>query len=247
MADDNGGKKPGVQAPEEDIAQYRDTIKNESLASYYAAVTRMDAKIGEVLEAIDRSGEKDNTIVMFLSDNGGSGNGGNAPLRGSKSTMWEGGLRVPFIVRWPGRVPAGLVNNEFLTSLEILPTLLAATGASAPENVILDGFDMWPVLRGKQPSPRREMFWQKRSDKAARVGNWKWLDSAKGQGLYDLTNDLGESNDLSKKCPTSRKWSKTVSWHGARRWTKRSHAGHFAITEHRLARTFSDLLCPIIA
>ncbi len=201
LADDNGGKKPGVQAPEEDIAQYRGTVKNESLASYYAAVTRMDAKIGEVLEAIDRSGQKNNTIVMFLSDNGGSGNGGNAPLRGSKSTMWEGGLRVPFIVRWPGHVPAGSVNNEFLTSLEILPSLLAATGASAPENVILDGFDMWPVLRGKQPSPRREMFWQRRSDKAARVGNWKWLESAKGQGLYDLTNDLGESNDLSQKMP----------------------------------------------
>ncbi len=115
---------------------------------------------------------------MFLSDNGGSGNGGNAPLRGSKSTIWEGGLRVPFIVRWPGHVPAGLVNNEFLTSLEILPTLLAATGASAPENVTLDGFDMWPVLRGKQPSPRREMFWQRRSDKAARVGNWsRWAMS----------------------------------------------------------------------
>ncbi len=113
--------RPG---PEEDIAQYRGTVKNESLASYYAAVTRMDAKIGEVLEAIDRSGQKNNTIVMFLSDNGGSGNGGNAPLRGSKSTMWEGGLRVPFIVRWPGHVPAGLVNNGFLTSLEILPSLL---------------------------------------------------------------------------------------------------------------------------
>ncbi len=60
---------------------------------------------------------------------------------------------------------------------------------------------MWPVLSGKQPSPRREMFWQRRSDKAARVGNWKWLESAKGQGLYDLTNDLGESNDLSQKMP----------------------------------------------
>jgi arylsulfatase A-like enzyme len=201
LADDNGGKKPGVQAPEDEIAKYRDITRDENLARYYAAVTCMDAKIGEVLDAIDRAGETDNTIVMFLSDNGGSGNGGNAPLKGSKSTMWEGGLRVPFIVRWPDHVPAGIVIDEFLTSLEIVPTLLAATGASAPQDVILDGFDMWPILRGEQPSPRSEMFWQRRSDKAARVGNWKWLDSAKGKGLYNLANDLGETHDLSKEMP----------------------------------------------
>jgi arylsulfatase A-like enzyme len=136
-----------------------------------------------------------------MSDNGGSGNGGNAPLRGSKSTMWEGGLRVPFIMRWPGKVPAGKVTDEFLTTLEIVPTLLAATGAATPTKVTLDGFDMLPVLRGEKPSARTEMFWQRRADKAARVGQWKWLDSAKGKGLYDLATDPGETNDLSQENP----------------------------------------------
>jgi arylsulfatase A-like enzyme len=115
--------------------------------------------------------------------------------------MWEGGLRVPFIARWPGKLPAGKVTDEFLTSLEFLPTFCAISGAKPPEGVKLDGFDMMPVLRGEMKSPRKEMFWQRRGDKAARVGNWKWLESTKGNGLYDLSTDIGEKHDLSKEKP----------------------------------------------
>jgi arylsulfatase A-like enzyme len=193
--------KEGVQAPEKYVALYRDQLKNEKLARYYGAVTRMDEAIGALLKQLAELGLEQNTLVLFLSDNGGSGNGGNAPLKGSKSTMWEGGLRVPFIARWPGHLPAGRVTDEFLTSLELFPTLCAATGARPPQGVKLDGFDMMPVLRGEQKSPRREMFWQRRADKAARVGNWKWLESAKGNGLYDLNSDIGEKHDLSKEKP----------------------------------------------
>jgi len=176
-------------------------VKDEKLAGYYGAVTCMDDAIGAVMDAVEKAGQTQNTIWIFMSDNGGSGNGGNAPLKGSKSTMWEGGLRVPFIFVWPGRAPAGKVTDEFLTALEIVPTLLAATGAPAPEGVVMDGFDMLPVLRGEMKSPRGEMFWQRRGDKAARIGQWKWLESAKGRGLYDLSTDLGESEDLSKEKP----------------------------------------------
>ncbi len=201
LAEDNGGEKPGVQAPEEEIEKYRGIIDNPRLARYYAAVTRMDSVIGEVLDALEEAGVADETIVMFFSDNGGSGNGGNEPLRGSKSTMWEGGLRVPFLMRWPGRIPAGSVVDGLLTSLEILPTVLAACGAEPPEGMVLDGFDMLPVLRGEEASPRTEMFWQRRSDKAARVGHWKWIEAAKGSGLFDLSQDIGETRDLSEQYP----------------------------------------------
>lgn len=195
-------KKPeGVQAPEKYVAMYRGKVEDERLARYCGAVTCMDEAIGALMEAVEKAGQKENTIFVFMSDNGGSGNGGNAPLKGSKSTMWEGGLRVPFIMRWPGKLPAGKVTDEFLTSLELVPTLLAATGAKAPDGVKLDGFDMLPVLRGEAKSSRREMFWQRRSDNAARFENWKWLESAKGKGLYDLSADLGERNDLSKEQP----------------------------------------------
>lgn len=201
---EEGGKKvaEGVQAPERYVAMYRGKVKDERLARYCGAVTCMDEAIGAVMEAVEKAGQTENTLVVFLSDNGGSGNGGNAPLRGQKSTMWEGGLRVPFILRWPGgKVPAGKVTDEFLTSLELVPTLLAAAGAKGPEGVKLDGFDLLPVLRGEVKSPRKEMFWQRRGDKAARVENWKWVESGKGGGLYDLSKDLGEKMDLSGERP----------------------------------------------
>jgi arylsulfatase A-like enzyme len=192
------GKKTGagVQAPEKYVAMYRGKV-DKKIERYCGAVTCMDDAIGELMKNLRETGKDKSTLIMFMSDNGGSGNGGNAPLKGSKGTMWEGGLRVPFIAWWPGHLPAGKVTDEFLTALEILPTFLAVSGAKAPEGVKLDGFDMLPVLRGEKKSPREAMFWQRRGDKAARVGNWKWLDSAKGQGLYDLSKDLGEKNDLS--------------------------------------------------
>lgn len=201
LAEDNGGVKPGVQAPEAYVAPYRAAGVNEAVARYFGAVTRMDEAIGRVLDAIEAAGQTTNTLVVFLSDNGGSGNGGNAPLRGHKGTMWEGGLRVPFLARWPGRLPAGTVTDAFLTSLEIVPTLLAAIGAPPPPGVHLDGFDMLPVLRGERPSPRREMFWQRRGDRAARVDNWKWVRAKDGGGLFDLSTDIGEMRDLSAEKP----------------------------------------------
>lgn len=191
----------GVQAPEKYVAMYRGKVKDERLARYCGAVTCMDEAIGAVMEAVEKAGQGENTLVVFLSDNGGSGNGGNTPLRGQKSTMWEGGLRVPFILRWPGKVPAGKVTDEFLTSLELVPTLLAAAGAEEPNGVKMDGFNLLPVLKGEAKSPRKEMFWQRRGDKAARFENWKWVESEKGGGLYDLSTDLGEKKDLSAEKP----------------------------------------------
>ena len=190
----------GVQAPEEYVAPYRGKVKDERLARYCGAVTCMDAAIGAVMALLEETKQAEDTLVLFLSDNGGSGNGGNAPLRGHKSTMWEGGLRVPFIAWWPGRLPAGRVTDEFLTSLEILPTLAAAAGATPDPAIRLDGFDMTPVLRGEKSSSRTEMFWQRRGDRAARVGTWKWVDGPSG-GLFDLATDLGETRDLSKEKP----------------------------------------------
>jgi len=197
--DEKGGI--GVQAPEKYVAMYRDKLKSEKLAAYYGAVTCMDDAIGALMKELTDLGLEKNTLVLFLSDNGGAGNGGNEPLRGQKTTMWEGGLRVPFIARWPGHLPEGKVTDEFLTALEILPTLCAATGATPPAGVKLDGFDMAPVLRGDQKSPRKEMFWQRRGEKAARVGDWKWCEMPKGGGLFDLTSDIGEKHDLSAEKP----------------------------------------------
>jgi arylsulfatase A-like enzyme len=197
----NPKSRAGVQAPDEYVAKYADAMLPENLKRYYAAVTCMDEAIGEVLSLLRELKQEENTLVIFQSDNGGSGNGGNAPLRGNKSTLWEGGLRVPFIARWPGRIPPGRVSDEFLTTLELMPTLAAAAESPTPSGVVLDGYNMLPTLAGKSPSPRKEMFWEFRGQKAARVGNYKWLESQQGNGLFDLSSDIGEKQDLSARRP----------------------------------------------
>ena len=115
--------------------------------------------------------------------------------------MFEGGLRVPCIVRWPGTIPPGAVGNEFLTSMEIFPTLCKAVGATPPKDLILDGYDMADVLRGKKKSPRKEMYWQRRGERAARVGSYKWIESKNASGLFDLEADISEETDLSANHP----------------------------------------------
>jgi arylsulfatase A-like enzyme len=170
---------------------------------YRAAVTCMDASIGKMLALLEKKKILNNTIVIFFSDNGGSGGADNAPLRGHKSQTWEGGIRVPCLIRWPeGEVPANSVNDEFLTSLELFPSFASATGATLPENVPLDGYDWWSTVKGKTKSPRSEMFWKRQNLIGARVGNWKWVDmGGKSGGLFDLAADIGEKRDLSQQRP----------------------------------------------
>lgn len=191
----------GVQAPEGAIRLYPDHDPKAPRTKYMACVTHMDQAIGDLLDLLKRLGKEEETLVIFFSDNGGGGPVDNRPLRGRKGQMFEGGLRVPCIVRWPGHVPAGDTSDAFLTSLEVFPTLIAASGAKPPEGVVLDGFDMLPVLQGKAPSPRSEMFWERRLDHAARVGPYKWVESEAGTGLFDLSADVGEKQDLSSTKP----------------------------------------------
>lgn len=175
--------------------------KQKARLEYLASITCMDDAIGEVLGLLDEYELADNTLVVFFSDNGGSGIADNSPLRGRKGLMFEGGIRVPFIARYPGRIPADSVSNEFLTALELFPMFAQLAGAKLPEDIVYDGFDMLPVLTGEKKSERTEMFWERRGDRAARVGNYKWVQSKRGTGLYDLSSDIGEKHDLSAENP----------------------------------------------
>lgn len=168
---------------------------------FVASVTCMDEAIGEILELLDTYQLEENTIVIFFSDNGGGGGSDNGLLRGGKGQMFEGGLRVPCIIRYPARIDAGQTSDAFLTTLEILPTLLQACDVSIPANLKLDGHDMMATLAKSAPSPRDAMFWQRRDNKAARVGRWKWVESDRGSGLFDLDQDTGEHHDLSRTHP----------------------------------------------
>ena len=182
-----------------EIAEVRNPASRR--LEYLASITEMDAAIGDVLARLEKYGLADNTIVIFFSDNGGGGGSDNTPLKGHKAQMWEGGIRVPCLVKYSPKIRPNTVTDAFLTSLEVVPTLLALTGTTLPDGVVIDGHDMLPALANGAASPRSTMFWKRRGDKAARVGQWKWVDTPKGGGLFDLSVDIGEQNDLTKKRP----------------------------------------------
>lgn len=177
---------------------------------YRAAVTAMDASIGKVLKQLESEGSLDNTIVIFFSDNGGSGGADNSPLRGRKAQVWEGGIRVPCLVRWPdGDVPAGSTSDAMLSSLEVFPSLLVAADMDSRIGVVLDGKDWWPALRSssnaapqKRYAVRDSMFWKRRDHRAARIGDWKWLKVGDSPPeLYNLADDIGEAKNLATSQP----------------------------------------------
>jgi arylsulfatase A-like enzyme len=195
-------KEKDVQAPDD---YTRPTYPNRDPANkrtkYMACVSYMDDCIGQILDRLDQLKLADDTLVIFFSDNGGGGPCDNTPLRGHKAQMFEGGLRVPFIVRFPGRIPAGAVSHEFLSTLELFPTFTKLAGGELPKGVTLDGYDMLDTLAGKAKSPRTELFSERRSDQAARVGKYKWFKQGKVEGLFDLEADIGETHDLSTQKP----------------------------------------------
>ena len=192
-------EKTGVQAPKEFAAMYPESM-TEKRRIYLGCITCMDTRIGEIMAELDKLGVAENTLIIFTSDNGGTSKEANGPLRGRKGQLSEGGIRVPCVARWPGRIPAGTVKHDLLTTLEFFPTLVAAA-AKLPAGVKLDGYDMLDLLAGSSASPRNEMFWEHQQDHAVRIGRYKWVDAPQGKGLYDLTSDMGEKHDLSQDKP----------------------------------------------
>lgn len=177
-------------------------------AELAATVEAADAAIGRVLGALDRLGLAQNTLVVFTSDNGGMP-GEVSPLRGSKGLLYEGGIRVPGAVRWPGVVKPGLTVDEPVLSMDFYPTILAATGTPQPKQPV-DGIDLGPVLRTGTPSGRKAVFWhfpcfigRGEPMSMARAGDFKLIHKFDGPvfELYDLGNDPSESKDLSKAQP----------------------------------------------
>jgi arylsulfatase A-like enzyme len=192
--------KKAPQAPEKYVRMYGES-RGGSKAEYLALITQLDEAVGSLLDLVRNLGLDDNTIVLFSSDNGAPGGGNNGALRGRKGELFEGGIRIPLIARWPGRFPKGAVCREFASTLEFFPTFLSVAGSAPPPGITLDGFNMLPLLEGRGPSPRKDFFWQDRSDRAARVGQWKWVQSSRAGGLFDLASDQGEKRDLSAEKP----------------------------------------------
>jgi len=185
-------------------ATHRDHERFASIADphrriWAAMVASMDDAIGVVLDALRRNGLERDTLVFFLSDNGGPTKeltSRNDPFSGGKGSLLEGGIRVPFLLCWPGRLPSGRVEPRPVSALDILPTALAAGGVSIPPG--LDGVDLMPFLTGRPESPHSQLYWRMGPQKAVRQGSWKLIRLRADDPfrLYDLEKDASESTDL---------------------------------------------------
>lgn len=188
-------------------------IQDEDRRTYCAMVEYMDDAIGRILGALDNQGMGRDTIVLFFSDNGGNlGQGGNnEPLRGGKRTTFEGGLRVPAVMRWPARLKAGGRSNQLISVLDVFPTLAAAAAVTPRNQLPLDGRNLWPVIEGGKTEARENLFFGTGSGSAFSYAvyqrEWKLVRviSRKGQPhinhLFRVEEDLGEQHDLAGKYP----------------------------------------------
>ena len=168
-----------------------------SLKIFGAMMRSMDAGIGRVLRALERATLDRQTLVIFTSDNGGERYSYNWPFSFQKGFLWEGGTRVPAMVRWPGVVPAGRVTEQAAITMDWTATILAATGTAADPAYPLDGESMMPICTGQRDTYDRSLFWRTSTREAARVGALKYLKDSGNEGLFDLSIDPGEKTDLS--------------------------------------------------
>ena len=173
--------------------------------TYIAMVERMDEGIGQILTKIESAGLREKTLVVFTSDNGGHIYSSNAPFREGKSSIWEGGTRVPCIVRWPGVVPAGEVSNQVGITMDWTVTMRRLAGLGSDPGGE-DGIDLMPLLTGELPRQSRTLFWKRKKGpvrksieegRAVRQGAWKFVEESEGgeQFLYNLESDPGETVD----------------------------------------------------
>jgi arylsulfatase A-like enzyme len=183
-------------------------IPDETRRNYAGLVVGMDDAVGEVLAALRESRQADNTLVWFFSDNGGPvtvTHSDNSPYRGQKGDFFEGGIRVPFLISWPGRLAQGRDYTQPVSSLDVFATAMALTGAKVPAGHVLEGVDLLPYLTGQRPgSPHERLFWRAGGGMrfAVREGNWKLVG---GQNvptqLFDLAADRSETKDLAGQQP----------------------------------------------
>lgn len=219
-----------LDEPEQWVSEYTHTIVNPSRRLYAASVSHMDAAIGRVMEALDKTGQRNNTIVLFMSDNGSEESwprqaqardydkrythrppqdvlGNNFPLRGWKNTLYEGGIRVPSVISWPGHFSARTIEAPVKWT-DWVPTFLGLTGSPQGEiqQLNFDGKNITPLLEGTAPAKdfqNRTLFWETPMDYAVREGDWKLIKHKKDGSLelYNIRADFREQYELSKRNP----------------------------------------------
>lgn len=196
-----------LQATASDLERFAH-VKNEKRRTLLAMLHAMDRNVGRVLDKIEAEGLENNTLVFFLSDNGGQPTDNysyNMPLRGTKGSYYEGGIRVPFAVKWPGRLPTGEIYHAPVSSLDIAATIFAAVDAGAPEQsegMQLDGMNMLEYLgAARSPTSDRYLFWKLVNNKAVRDAEWKLVQHGETKELFNLADDPSERRNVLDEHP----------------------------------------------
>ena len=170
---------------------------------YVRILERADQGVGQILAALERRGLTRDTLVIFTNDNGGEWLSRNAPLFHRKQSVWEGGIRVPAILKWPGRIPAGQTSAQVGIIMDLTATILAATGSPVPAEARLEGVDLLPLLQRGQPRLERTLFFRytlpARRQRAVRQGDWKLMLDGANPMLFNVGTDPGERNDLASQ------------------------------------------------
>ena len=224
-------------------------IADQQRRTYAAMLSAMDDGIGKTIAALRAANLEGNTLLFFFSDNGGptmegtTVNGSrNTPLRGSKRQTWEGGIRVPFIIRWKGHLPEGKTDARAIIQLDVLPTVMMAAGVPPQRDWQLDGVDLLPYLTGNASgSPHDALYWRLGDNMAIRKGDWKLvkthegplggdptvLSDLSGAELFNLADDIGETKNLATAHPEKvrelseawQQWNRQLAkplWRGGR-------------------------------
>lgn len=183
-------------------AKYGPLPRSEFPRAYREMIEAVDASVGAIVAAVDAAGLRERTLILVCSDNGAyAWVGSNGALRGQKGDLHEGGHRVPALARWPGRIAPGRVTAETALTMDVLPTLLAITGAPRSPGLRLDGVDLSPVLFQGARLPPRTLFWRDADEKAVRRGPWKLVTRQARAELFNLTDDIGERDNRAAAQP----------------------------------------------
>ncbi|WP_375209849.1 sulfatase [Hyphomonas jannaschiana] len=197
-----------LQATREDYEAVGD-IQPERLRVYAAMIRALDRSVGRIMDKLEEEGLSDNTVIVFTSDNGGAGYIGlpevNAPYRGWKITLFEGGIRVPMFVSWPGKIPAGTQIDTPVAHVDLMPTLASIAGEALPEGLVVDGEDLLPVSMGQGGVSRLDnaIFWSSGYYRVVRAGDWKLQVNVRQQKawLFNLAEDPTEQTNLAETEP----------------------------------------------
>lgn len=216
-------------------------MKDKNRRSFAAMLKSMDTGIGKLVAELKRTGLYENTLIFFINDNGAATNNAadNGELRGLKGSKWEGGIRVPFIMQWPGQLPGGATYPKMVSSLDILPTALAAIKGKTIKGQLTDGKNLLPYIKNVAKTPHRQLFWRRGIAAAVHEGKWKLIRSGDNPVLlFDLDKDIRETTNLASQYPSLvksllkklRQWEKSVE---APRWLS-AYGDHNQLMKHRM-------------